>query len=147
MTQKPEDFGRAVDALFKDVVDTLSKTILVVDDSMTMRRIIKRALDNLGSFTVLEAANGLEGLGKLQTADVALIISDWNMPEMNGLDFVKAVRAIARYAKTPILMVTTVNHKQEVYEAVKSGVNGYLVKPFKEEDLATKVCALLKYKN
>lgn len=146
MIGRDGNIGRTIDDLFKDVVDNLTKTILVVDDSMTMRRIITRALANIGSFTLIEAANGLEGLAKLQSADVHLIISDWNMPEMNGLDFVKAVRAIGRFAGTPILMVTTVNHKQEVYEAVKSGVNGYLVKPFKEEDLAAKVCALLKYK-
>lgn len=132
--------------LFKDIVESMSETVLVVDDSLTMRRIILRGLEAAGSFTVVEATNGLEGLAKLQEVNPKLIISDWNMPQMNGLDFVRAVRAIEKYAKVPILMVTTVNHKQEVYEAAKSGINGYLVKPFKEEDFVAKVRALLKYR-
>ena len=138
--------GDSIDALFKNVVESMSTTVLVVDDSLTMRKIVVRALEAMGTFTIIEAGNGLEGLAKLHTANVKLIISDWNMPEMNGLDFVRAVRAIDRYDDVPILMVTTVNFKQEVYEAVKSGVNGYLVKPFKEQDFVAKIRALMKYR-
>jgi two-component system chemotaxis response regulator CheY len=75
-----------------------------------------------------------------------MLITDWNMPEMNGIEFVKAVRALERYNNIPILMVTSVNFKKEVYEAVKSGVNGYLVKPFKEQELLQKIQSIMKYK-
>ena len=139
-------FGESIDALFRDVAESMSISVLVVDDSLTMRRIISICLEKMGNFNIINAENGLEALNKLHDNDVKLIISDWNMPEMNGIDFVKAVRALERYNSIPILMVTSVNFKKEVYEAVKSGVNGYLVKPFKEEELLQKIKTLMKYK-
>ncbi len=113
---------------------------------MTMRRIISKSLDKIGNFNIIEAVNGLDALDKLHESNVKLILSDWNMPEMNGIDFVKSVRAIEKYNKVPILMITSVSFKKEVYEAIKSGVNGYLVKPFKEEELIKKIQVLMKYR-
>jgi two-component system chemotaxis response regulator CheY len=110
-----------------------------------MRKIIRKTLEKLGVFSIVEACNGLDALTKLHGLNANLIISDWNMPEMNGIDFVKAVRALEEYNNVPILMVTTVNYKREVFEAVKSGVNGYLVKPFKDDELIQKIQTLLKY--
>lgn len=138
--------GDSLDSLFKDIAESMNPTILVVDDSLTMRRIIVKTLEKLGNFRIIEAINGRDALEKLHDSDARLIISDWNMPEMNGIDFVKAVRTLPQFARVPILMVTTVNFKKEVYEAVKSGVNGYLVKPFKEDELLQKVQSLLKYR-
>ena len=139
-------FGESLDNLFKDVAESMSIPVLVIDDSYTMRRIIAKVLEKMGNFRVITAENGFVALEKLHESDVKLIISDWNMPEMNGIDFVKAVRSLRKYDNVPILMVTSVNFKKEVYEAVKSGVNGYLVKPFKEDDLIKKIKSLMKYR-
>ena len=137
--------GLDIDDLFKNVLGTLSTSVLVVDDSPTMRKIIVRTLGRIGEFQCVEAGNGLEALRLLPTISARLIISDWNMPEMNGLDFVRAVRACESYREIPILMITTVNQTKDVFDAVKSGVNGYLTKPFKEEELEAKVRKLMQY--
>ncbi len=113
---------------------------LVVDDSSTMRRIIKNSLQRIGFNDVVEAENGKEGLEAL--AGIDIILTDWNMPEMDGLEFVKRVRA--QNAAIPILMVTTNAAKDDIIEALKNGVNNYIVKPFTPETLKEKVEALLK---
>lgn len=105
--------------------------LLVVDDSSTMRRIIKNTLVRLGHKDVLEAEHGLDAWEVLsKNDDVKVLITDWNMPEMNGLELVKKVRAEEKYADMPIIMVTTEGGKAEVITALKSGVNNYIVKPF-----------------
>lgn len=105
--------------------------LLVVDDSSTMRRIIKNTLVRLGHKDVLEAEHGVEAWDILsQNEDVKVLITDWNMPEMNGLELVKKVRAEEKYADMPIIMVTTEGGKAEVITALKAGVNNYIVKPF-----------------
>jgi two-component system chemotaxis response regulator CheY len=114
--------------------------ILSVDDSATMRRIIKNQLKQIGFDNVDEAENGRAALAML-TKDTGydLLITDWNMPEMNGLDLVKEVRRTDAVKAIPILMVTTVSAKEDIVTALKAGVNNYVVKPFDAETLRTKV--------
>ncbi|HEX5710403.1 MAG TPA: chemotaxis response regulator CheY [Sulfuricurvum sp.] len=118
--------------------------LLVVDDSSTMRRIIKNTLSRLGYEDVLEGEDGLQGWAELNAnPDVSMLITDWNMPEMNGLELVKKVRADARFVDLPIIMVTTEGGKAEVITALKAGVNNYIVKPFTPQVLKEKLAAVL----
>jgi len=117
--------------------------ILVVDDSSTMRRIIKNTLARLDHKDILEGADGLEGWTALDAnPDVEMLITDWNMPEMNGLELVKKVRADSRFTELPIIMVTTEGGKSEVIVALKAGVNNYIVKPFTPQILKEKLAAV-----
>jgi two-component system chemotaxis response regulator CheY len=103
---------------------------LVVEDSTTIRMILRKFLGKLG-FDVVEAGNGREGLDRLREmarADVVLV--DWNMPEMNGVDFVRAVRADHKYDVLPLVMVTTNTELENVAEALSAGANEYVMKPF-----------------
>lgn len=118
--------------------------LLVVDDSSTMRRIIKNTLSRLGYEDVLEGEDGLQGWTVLNdNLDIGMLITDWNMPEMNGLELVKKVRGDARFADLPIIMVTTEGGKAEVITALKAGVNNYIVKPFTPQVLKEKLAAVL----
>lgn len=118
--------------------------LLVVDDSSTMRRIIKNTLARLGHKDVLEGEDGVDGWNALNAnPDVDMLITDWNMPEMNGLELVKKVRADARFADLPIIMVTTEGGKAEVITALKAGVNNYIVKPFTPQVLKEKLGVVL----
>lgn len=118
--------------------------LLVVDDSSTMRRIIKNTLSRLGYEDVLEGEDGLQGWSVLDAnADIGMLITDWNMPEMNGLELVKKVRADSRFSDLPIIMVTTEGGKAEVITALKAGVNNYIVKPFTPQVLKEKLAAVL----
>ena len=118
--------------------------LLVVDDSSTMRRIIKNTLARLGYKDVLEGADGVEGWSQLDSnPDIEMLITDWNMPEMNGLELVKKVRADARFKDLPIIMVTTEGGKAEVITALKAGVNNYIVKPFTPQVLKEKLGAVM----
>ena len=118
-------------------------SIITVDDSSTMRRIIKNTLQKLGFETILEAGNGVEALEVMSKNKVDMIVTDWNMPEMDGLTFVKAVRAKDEYKDLPILMITTEAAKEDILTALRSGVNNYVVKPFTPETLQEKVFKLL----
>src|ERR1700722_289671 len=112
---------------------------LVVDDSATLRMILKEYLKKLG-FEVTEAANGREALDVLNgmaTADLVLV--DWNMPEMDGVSFVRAVRADPRYATLPLLMVTTNTELSQVSTALEAGANEYIMKPFTREMIREKL--------
>jgi two-component system chemotaxis response regulator CheY len=113
--------------------------VLIVDDSATMRRIIRNHLKFAGYDDVVEAGNGVEGLACLAADRIDLVITDWNMPEMNGLEFVKTVRADDRHKHLPILMITTVAEKDEIMAALTSGVTNYVVKPFDAETLKKKL--------
>lgn len=114
--------------------------LLVVDDSSTMRRIIKNTLEKLGHPDVLEAEHGVEAWDLLsKNDDIKVVITDWNMPEMNGLDLVKKIRAEKKYEDMPIIMVTTEGGKAEVITALKAGVNNYIVKPFTPQVLKEKL--------
>ncbi|MDA7818163.1 response regulator [Sulfurimonas sp.] len=118
--------------------------LLVVDDSSTMRRIIKNTLARLGHKDVLEGADGVEGWDALDAnPDVEMLITDWNMPEMNGLELVIKVRADERFKDLPIIMVTTEGGKAEVITALKAGVNNYIVKPFTPQVLKEKLGAVM----
>lgn len=117
--------------------------IITVDDSSTMRRIIKNTLQKLGFNNILEAGNGIEGLNVMAKNKIDLLITDWNMPEMDGLTFVKAIRAKPEYKELPILMVTTEAAKEDILTALRNGVNNYIVKPFTPETLQEKVFKLL----
>lgn len=114
--------------------------LLVVDDSSTMRRIIKNTLQRLGHKDILEAEHGGEAWSILENnPDIDILITDWNMPEMNGLELVRRVRAESKYKDMPIIMVTTEGGKAEVITALKAGVNNYIVKPFTPQVLKEKL--------
>lgn len=115
--------------------------ILTVDDSSTMRRIIKNTLNRIGYEDVIEAEHGIDGLSKM--AGVELVLTDWNMPEMDGLAFVKALRSNPRFKDIPVIMVTTEAAKKEILEAIKAGVTDYVVKPFTPDTLKDKIQKVL----
>jgi len=117
---------------------------LVVDDSPTMRRIVFNTLKRLGYNEIEEAEHGAEALDKLKTIDgINFVVTDWNMPVMDGLQLVQEIRGMAEYAKVPILMVTTRSVKDDIIEAMKAGVNNYIVKPFTPEVLKSKIDLIL----
>ncbi len=124
-------------------VDKANTAILIVDDSSTMRRILRLTLSKCGFPNVEEAENGLAGYTKAQQKQFNCVITDWNMPEMDGLEMVKHLRKLPTYQKVPIMMVTTEGGKQEVIEALMQGVNSYIVKPFTEQVLGEKMAGLL----
>jgi two-component system chemotaxis response regulator CheY len=113
--------------------------ILVVDDMATMRRIIKNLLMQLGYRNIDEAEDGVVGLQKMRNNNYDFIITDWNMPNMTGLDMVKEVRKDPSLKHLPILMVTAEAKKENVILAIKAGVNNYIVKPFPAEVLKEKM--------
>ncbi len=124
----------------------MDKKVLVVDDSSTMRKIIKNVLIelNIESEYITEAANGEEAFEKIKTEDFDIVLTDWNMPKMNGLDLVKNIRHFPKSAKTPIIMITTEGCRDEVVDALKCGVNNYIVKPFNGEVLRNKLLPMLE---
>lgn len=113
--------------------------ILVVDDFSTMRRIIKNLLRDLGFTNTAEADDGLTALPMLQAGGFDLLITDWNMPGMQGIDLLKAVRADEKLSSMPVLMVTAEQKKEQIVEAAQAGVNGYIVKPFTAATLKEKL--------
>ena len=114
--------------------------ILVVDDFPTMRRIVKTLLRQNGYTNFVEAEDGVQGFKMLEEIkDIEFIVSDWNMPNMTGLEFLKAVRADARFKHLPFLMVTAEAEKENIIEAVKNGVSNYVVKPFTGATLQEKL--------
>ncbi len=110
---------------------------LVVDDSLTIRRIVIKALGMAGIQETAEAGDGLEAINALQKDKFDLVLLDWNMPKMSGIDALKKMRADG--FKTPVIMVTTEAEKTRVIEAIKAGANDYLIKPFSPDQLAAKV--------
>lgn len=113
--------------------------ILVVDDFSTMRRIIKNLLRDLGFNNTAEADDGLTALPMLQSGNFDLLITDWNMPGMQGIDLLKAVRADPKLSTMPVMMVTAEQKKEQIIEAAQAGVNGYIVKPFTAATLKEKL--------
>lgn len=113
--------------------------ILVVDDFSTMRRIIKNLLRDLGFNNTTEADDGKTALPQLQSGRFDFLITDWNMPVMNGLDLLKAVRADPNLAGLPVLMVTAEAKRDQIVEAANAGINGYIVKPFNAVTLKEKI--------
>lgn len=113
--------------------------ILVVDDFPTMRRIVKNLLKDLGFDNVDEAEDGAMGLEKLRGGQFDFVLSDWNMPNMDGLDMLKAIRADEKLKDLPVLMVTAEAKKENIIAAAKAGANGYVVKPFTAATLEEKI--------
>jgi len=121
------------------MIDTSLK-VLVVDDMSTMRRIVKNVLKQIGFSDMVEAENGQDALNKLRAGgDFGLVVSDWNMPVMQGIDLLRAVRADAELKHLPFLMVTAEAQKENIIEAVQAGVSNYVVKPFTAEALQGKL--------
>ena len=115
---------------------------LVVDDSATMRRIVVNSLQRIGYTDTVEAADGQEALARFD-ASVRFVITDWNMPNMSGTDFTRALRARPDGASVPVLMVTARSVKEDILTAMEAGVNNYIVKPFTPQVLKEKIEALL----
>jgi len=116
---------------------------LIVDDSSTMRRIIINTLNKLGFDQTVEAANGREGIERLDAGVADIVITDWNMPEMSGLEFLRQIRAQERTRDLPVLMVTTNAAKDDIVEALRAGVSNYVVKPFTTDTFKEKIDAVL----
>jgi two-component system chemotaxis response regulator CheY len=112
---------------------------LVVDDFSTMRRIVRNLLKELGYSNVDEAEDGQMALAKLKNEQFDFVISDWNMPVMNGLDMLKSIRAEPALAKLPVLMVTAEAKKENIIAAAQAGASGYVVKPFTAATLDEKL--------
>jgi two-component system chemotaxis response regulator CheY len=116
------------------------KTIMVVDDSRIMRNIVKNTFTELKiPCQFIEAGNGKDALMLLQNQPVHLILLDWNMPELSGIDFLKQVRAMEQYKDLPIIMVTSESAKYNVIEALKNGATDYIIKPVNEKIFAEKL--------
>jgi two-component system chemotaxis response regulator CheY len=118
--------------------------ILVVDDFATMRKVIRNLLKQVGYENIVEAEDGVTALRVLKSQKVDLIVSDWNMPNMTGLELLKAVRADEDLKPTPFLMVTAEALQDNVIAAVKAGVSNYIVKPFTAEVLNEKIKKILE---
>ena len=118
--------------------------ILTVDDSKSVRHVIGLTVELLG-YELLEAENGIEGLAVLEqyAGDVAMILLDWNMPEMDGLTFLKTIKADERFKHIPVTMVTTETEKFKMIEAIKCGAKTYVAKPFSQEMLVAKISECL----
>lgn len=119
-------------------MDTKMK-ILVVDDFSTMRRIIKNLLKDLGFSNIQEADDGSTALPMLQQGDFDFVVTDWNMPGMQGIDLLRAIRADDKLKHLPVLMVTAEAKKEQIVAAAQAGVNGYVVKPFTAATLKEKL--------
>src|SRR5690242_10726182 len=111
--------------------------VLVADDSGVMRKIIVRSLNAVGVSDVIEASDGADGWQKLQAEPVDLVLTDWNMPNVSGLEFLKKIRESG--SDVPVIMVTTEAEKAKVIEAIQAGVTDYLCKPFEADDLREKL--------
>jgi two-component system chemotaxis response regulator CheY len=118
------------------------KRILIVDDSATVRQQVGLALSQAG-YTVLDAADGVEGLAVLEQGDIALVICDVNMPRMNGLEMLEQLKRDPRHAAIPVVMLTTEGHPALVDRAKKAGAKGWIVKPFKAELMVSAVGKLV----
>ncbi len=117
---------------------------LVVDDFSTMRRIIRNLLKELGYTNVDEAEDGIAGLAKLRSGGFEFVVSDWNMPNMTGIDMLRAIRADEQLKHLPVLMVTAEAKKENIIEAAQAGASGYVVKPFTAATLEEKINKILQ---
>ncbi len=121
----------------------LEKHVLVVDDYNTMRRILRNLLSQIGFSNVEEAEDGGSGLRKLRERSFGLVISDWNMAPMSGLEFLKEVRSDGQLKETPFIMITAESKTENVVAAKAAGVSNYIVKPFNADTLKKKIEAVL----
>lgn len=116
-----------------------STRFLVVDDFSTMRRIVRNLLKELGFSNVQEAEDGVQALAKLRAETFDFVVSDWNMPNMTGIDLLRAIRADAKLKHLPVLMVTAEAKRENIIEAAQAGASGYVVKPFTAATLDEKL--------
>jgi two-component system chemotaxis response regulator CheY len=116
-----------------------TQKVLVVDDFSTMRRIVKNLLRQIGFTEIEEAADGAQAFSKLKTGGFGFVISDWNMPNLDGIGLLKMIRDDAELKEMPILMVTVESEKDKVITAIQAGINNYIVKPFTGEVLKEKI--------
>ncbi len=123
------------------------KVILIVDDCPDLRDLVKETIESILSYEVLEAEDGLEALKVIKQNRIDCIISDWNMPVMDGLSLLKKIRAEARYRDMPFMMLTGEMSRGSVETAISSGVNDFLIKPFSTDSLCEKVDKLLGKRN
>jgi two-component system, chemotaxis family, chemotaxis protein CheY len=121
-----------------------SMKILVVDDFPTMRRIVRNLLKELGYGNVDEAEDGVSGLSRLRGGGYDFVISDWNMPNLDGLSMLKEIRADANLTHLPVLMVTAESKKENIIAAAQAGANGYVVKPFTAATLDEKLSKIIE---
>jgi two-component system, chemotaxis family, chemotaxis protein CheY len=128
------------------VVDPNMK-FLVVDDFSTMRRIVRNLLKELGFTNVQEAEDGVDALNKLRGGDFDFVVSDWNMPNMTGIDLLRAIRADATLKHLPVLMVTAEAKRENIIEAAQAGASGYVVKPFTAGTLDEKLKKIFQTMN
>jgi two-component system chemotaxis response regulator CheY len=117
---------------------------LVVDDFSTMRRILRNLLKELGFMNVQEAEDGVDALAKLRAEPFDFVVSDWNMPNMNGIELLQAIRADARLKHLPVLMVTAEAKRDNIIMAAKAGASGYVVKPFTAATLDEKLMKIFR---
>jgi two-component system chemotaxis response regulator CheY len=118
--------------------------VLVVDDAATMRRIVRSLLRELGIKNVREAEDGVQALDDLKHMKADLVVSDWSMPNMTGIELLRAIRADETLKETPVLMVTAESKKENIMEAVQAGVSNYIVKPFNSKTLEEKLSKIFK---
>jgi two-component system, chemotaxis family, chemotaxis protein CheY len=118
--------------------------VLVVDDFATMRKIVRNILKQIGFEDITEAEDGNAALRVIKSENIGLVVTDWNMPNMSGLDLLREIRGNSQTASLPVLMVTAEGLKENVMEAVKAGVNNYVVKPFTAEVLQEKIETIFK---
>ena len=120
----------------------MSKTVMIVDDSASLRQVVNIALTGAG-YKVIEACDGKDALSKLDGAKINLIISDVNMPNMDGITFVKEAKKLANYKFTPVIMLTTESQETKKAEGQAAGAKAWVVKPFKPEQMLTAVSKLV----
>jgi two-component system chemotaxis response regulator CheY len=118
--------------------------ILIVDDFATMRKVIRNLLKQSGYENITEAEDGVAAMNVLKSTKIDFVISDWNMPNMTGIELLRAVRSDNELSALPFLMVTAESLKDNVVEAVKAGVSNYIVKPFTAEVLGEKIDKILE---
>jgi len=118
--------------------------VLVVDDFASMRRVIKGALKQMGFTMIIEAEDGNDALKQLKKEEIGLILSDWNMPRMTGIDLLKAVKSDEGLKDIPFVMVTAEGQKDNVVDALQAGVDNYIMKPFTPESLEQKIKKVLE---
>jgi len=117
--------------------------ILAVEDNHTMRQIIVSTLKRAGYNDIVEASDGKDALARLKVEKIDLVVTDWKMPKMNGLEFVTTLRSTEEYKDLPVLMVTARSVKEDVIDAMKAGVNNYIAKPFTSKTLKKKIEELI----
>lgn len=127
------------DANKEQTMFDLKTKVLVIDDMLTMRKVVTKILREIGFTEIIEAPDGVKAWELINAQAPGLIISDWNMPNMSGLDLLKKVKGDEKYKKTPFILVTAEAEQHQVAEAVKSGVDQYVVKPFTKVQLQGKL--------